>query len=96
MAEHIVIGDVAPRVQYVASGAQGAFTYPFPIFKPSDIEVFLDGLRQVSGFTVTGAGQSSGGTVAFATAPQAGAVVTLRRRLALQRMSDFLASRKAA
>jgi hypothetical protein len=89
MAEHIVIGDVAPRVQYVASGAQVAFTYPFPIFKPSDIEVFLDGLRQVSGFTVTGAGQSAGGTVTFATAPPAGAVVTLRRRLALQRVSDF-------
>jgi hypothetical protein len=89
MAEHIVIGDIAPRVQYVASGAQSAFTYPFPIFKPADLEVFLDGARQSGGFTVTGAGQSSGGTLTFAAPPPAGTIVTLRRRLALQRVSDF-------
>ncbi|WP_337876536.1 glycosyl hydrolase family 28-related protein [Elioraea sp.] len=89
MAEHIVIGDIAPRVQYVASGAQSAFTYPFPIFKPADLEVFLDGARQSGGFTVAGAGQSSGGTLTFAAPPAAGTIVTLRRRLALQRLSDF-------
>ena len=42
MAEHITIGDVAPRVQYVADGAQAAFTYPFPIFDDADLEVRLD------------------------------------------------------
>ncbi|TQF77716.1 hydrolase [Elioraea sp. Yellowstone] len=89
MAEHIVIGDIAPRVQYVASGAQSAFTYPFPIFKPADLEVFLDGARRSGGFTVSGAGQSAGGTLTFATPPAAGTIVTLRRRLALQRVSDF-------
>lgn len=89
MAEHIVIGDIAPRVQYVASGAQSAFTYPFPIFKPSDLDVFLDDARQASGYSIAGAGQSSGGTVTFASPPRAGAIVTLRRRLALQRVSDF-------
>jgi hypothetical protein len=89
MSEHIVIGDVAPRVQYVASGAQTAFTFPFPIFKPADLEVFLDGARQSGGFTVTGAGQSAGGTVTFGAPPAAGTLVTLRRRLVLQRTSDF-------
>ena len=32
MAEHITIGDVAPRVQYVADGVLADFTFPFPIF----------------------------------------------------------------
>ncbi|WP_439579034.1 glycosyl hydrolase family 28-related protein [Elioraea sp.] len=89
MAEHIVIGDVTPRVQYVASGAQSAFTFPFPIFKAGDLEVFVNGERQTGGFTVTGAGQSAGGTATFTAPPPAGAIVTLRRRLALQRVSDF-------
>ena len=52
MAEHIRIGDVAPRVQYAADGAQNAFTYPFPIFEVEDLDecdavADLDGLRRV-------------------------------------------------
>ena len=50
MAEHIRIGDVAPRVQYAADGTQVAFTYPFPIFAVGDLEVRVDGVRQFGGF----------------------------------------------
>jgi len=89
MSEHITIGDVAPRVQYVADGAQSAFTYPFPIFDPGDLELRLDGLLRTSGFSVSGAGRSGGGEVAFAAPPAAGTVVTLRRRLRIARVSDF-------
>ena len=39
MAEHITIGDVAPRVQYVADGVLADFTYPFPIFAEEDLEI---------------------------------------------------------
>jgi hypothetical protein len=89
MAEHIRIGDVAPRVQYVGDGAQTAFTYPFPIFAAADMEVRLDGLVQSGGFAIAGAGSSEGGSVSFVLPPAAGAVVTLRRRLKLERNSDF-------
>lgn len=89
MAEHITIGDVAPRVQYVADGAETAFTYPFPIFAAADLEVRLDTALQSGGFTVSGAGQSTGGTVTFAAPPAAGLRVTLRRRLAIARTTDF-------
>ncbi|MDW8445358.1 MAG: phage tail fiber protein [Acetobacteraceae bacterium] len=89
MPEHIVIGDVAPRIQYVASGSQTAFTYPFPIFKPSDLQVFLDGERIAEGYAVSGAGRSEGGTVVFSEPPRAGAVITLRRHLRIERVSDF-------
>lgn len=89
MDEHIRIGDVAPRVQYVADGVQAAFPYPFPIFAAADLEVRLDGLVQRAGFTVSGAGRSEGGSVAFNLAPSAGVRVTLRRSLTLSRTSDF-------
>lgn len=89
MSDHIQIGDVSPRVQYVADGAQTQFTYPFPIFVAADIEVYLGEAKQVSGYTVAGAGQSAGGSVTFAAAPADGVVVTLRRRLAIRRTSDF-------
>ncbi|MCS6853157.1 MAG: phage tail fiber protein [Elioraea sp.] len=89
MPEHIVIGDVAPRIQYVASGSQTAFTYPFPIFKPSDLQVFLDGERIAEGYAVSGAGRSEGGTIVFSEPPRAGAVITLRRHLRIERVSDF-------
>lgn len=90
MAEtHIQIGDITPRIQYTGDGAQTLFTYPFPIFQAADMEVYLDDVKQATGFTVNGAGQSAGGDVTFDTAPANGVVVTLRRRLAIQRTSDF-------
>ncbi|MEC7028228.1 MAG: glycosyl hydrolase family 28-related protein [Pseudomonadota bacterium] len=88
--EHIKMPDVAPLVRYVADGEQTVYSYPFPIFASEDIAVYFDGAAQVSGFTVGGAGQTSGGTVTFATAPTDGVVVTLERRLPLERLTDFL------
>ncbi|WP_029009194.1 glycosyl hydrolase family 28-related protein [Azospirillum halopraeferens] len=81
-----------PRVQYVADGVQTAFTFPFPIFASEDLQVFLGAAAQDTGFTVTGAGVTAGGTVAFAAPPPAGTPVTLRRRIPIERMTDFLES----
>ena len=86
---HITVGDISPRIQYLADGTQTVFTYPFPIFKPADMTVYLGDALQNTGFAVAGAGQSGGGTVTFATAPAKGRVVTLRRRLAIARTTDF-------
>ncbi|MCB4823272.1 glycosyl hydrolase family 28-related protein [Roseicella aerolata] len=92
MDEHIRIGDVAPRVQYLADGLQASFTYPFPIFEAADLEVRLDGLVLASGYTVLGAGTSEGGSVAFDAPPARGRRVTLRRSLTVARTSDFQAN----
>lgn len=91
MVEHIQIADVAPRVQYLANGVQIAFTYPFPIFKAEDLEVFLGTQKQSAGYSVSGAGLSSGGTVIFPTPPGNGVLVTLRRHLSIQRITDHQA-----
>lgn len=81
-----------PRVQYVGDGAQKSFTYPFPVFTAADLEIWIDAARQTTGFTVAGAGDTAGGTVTFTVAPAHGAAVTLRRRLAVERITDFLES----
>ncbi|MEO5337111.1 MAG: phage tail fiber protein [Magnetospirillum sp. WYHS-4] len=91
MTEHIQIGDVSPRIQYVADGVQTLFTYPFPVFAVADIEVYVDTVKKVlnADYSVTGAGTSNGGTIGLSAAPVGGAVVTLRRKLAIQRSTDF-------
>jgi hypothetical protein len=89
MAEHIRIGDVAPRVQYVGDGARTAFTFPFPIFTAGEMEVRVDGIVLASGYAVAGAGQSEGGTVTLSSPPVAGSTVTLRRRIKVERTTDF-------
>lgn len=81
-----------PRAQYVGDGVQTVFTYPFPIFTDADLEIWLDSARQGTGFTISGAGRTAGGSVTLATAPAAGVTVTLRRRLSIERATDFLES----
>lgn len=90
MTGHIQVGDVAPRVQYVANGSQTVFPYPFPIFTESDIEVWIGAARvAASAYFVAGAGSSEGGAVTLAAPPPPATIVTLRRRLTLRRTSDF-------
>ena len=89
MPEHIRIGDIAPRVQYVADGAQNSFVYPFPVFGADDMDVHVDGLFIAGGYAVSGAGSSEGGLVTFAVPPAAGAKVVLRRRLVMERVTDY-------
>ena len=89
MTDHIVIGDIRPRVQYVADGTQTVFTYPFPIFAAADLQVYLGETFQSAGYTVAGAGQSAGGSVTFAAPPAAATRVTLVRALAIARTTDF-------
>ncbi|MBI2235779.1 MAG: discoidin domain-containing protein [Magnetospirillum sp.] len=91
MPEHIQVGNTLPRVQYVADGVLSAFSYSFPIFTADDIEVYVGTSRQTSNYSVSGAGVSSGGTVLFAVPPAMGALVTLRRSLAIQRTTDLQA-----
>ncbi len=81
-----------PRVQYAADGAQTVFTYPFPIFASEDLQVFLNAGLQSTGYAVAGSGAAAGGRVTFAVPPAAGTTVTLRRRVPIERMTDFLES----
>lgn len=89
MTSSLLIPRGTPRVQYIADGALRVFTYPFPIFAAEDLQVFLGAASQSAGYSVSGAGATVGGAVTFSTAPTAGTAVTLRRRLTVERTSDF-------
>lgn len=90
MTDHIQMPAIAPLVRYLADGDQTVFLYPFPIFGAADIAVHFDGARQYGGFAIAGAGESAGGTVTFDVAPAAGIVVMIERRVAIERVTDFL------
>jgi len=89
MSNHIQISDVTPRIQYAADGSQTQFSYPFPIFVEDDLEVYTGDTKEISGYSVLGAGTSDGGSVTFDKPPASGVVVTLRRSLAIDRTTDF-------
>ncbi|NQZ14811.1 MAG: hypothetical protein HRT94_08340, partial [Alphaproteobacteria bacterium] len=87
---HVKIPAVQPIIRYVANGTQTIFEYPFPIFATEDLAVYFDGARQYAGFDVVDAGETSGGTITFDTAPASDVVITLERLLPLERVTDFL------
>lgn len=89
MPTHIQIGDITPRLQYIADGTQTSFIYPFPIFQTDDLKIYLDDTLQSTGFSISGAGNSAGGSIAFDAAPAASVVVTLARKISIKRTSDF-------
>ncbi|MCW2237895.1 glycosyl hydrolase family 28-related protein [Azospirillum canadense] len=92
MPTTIQIPRGTPRVQYLADGAQVRFPFPFPIFAAGDLQVFLGAALQATGYAVAGAGNTDGGTVTFAAPPAVDTPVLLRRRLPIERTSDFLES----
>lgn len=89
MTDHIQIKNIPPRIQYQADGIIKEFSYSFSIFKADDMTVYLDDEKQTTGYQVTGAGKTNGGTVVFTKAPKDGVVVTLLRELDIERLSDF-------
>lgn len=92
MADHIKIGDITPweQTEQTVAGNKD-FQFNFPIFRDEDLEVYVDDelLTLATDYTVAGAGDDDGGTITMTTAPAVGAVITRRRRIAIQRTSDF-------
>lgn len=92
MAGQMLVGAVVPRIQYEADGWQTEFPFPFVIFKAGDLQVFIDEALRASqggGYTVDGVASNDGGTVVFSTPPPNGARITLRRKLTLERLTNF-------
>lgn len=86
---HIKINAVTPRVQYTGNGVTTTFPYEFAIFDETDMVVYVGDDIIESGYTVTGAGETEGGTVVFDTAPDDGAKITLLRNVPIERITDF-------
>jgi len=63
--------------RYTGNDETTVFTFPTKFLANGDIDVYIDGVKQFSGFTVSGAGNPSGGYVTFSTAPATGESVVL-------------------
>lgn len=86
------IPAASPVAQFVADGLVSRFTFTFPIYAPSDLSLYLDAAPWTSGYTLEGLGDPAGGAVQMDTAPPAGTLVTIERRVVLDRQADFLES----
>lgn len=94
MAVPLILSDVPnvnPYIQYVATGGQTVFPYPFPITQDSDLIVVPNGvtLNTDTGYTLTGQGNDTGGDVVFTLGRTAGDIITLYRDIEIQRISQI-------
>lgn len=85
----MAVPDQVPFNQSTANGVTTVFPYTFLIVEESQLSVYLDGVLQVSGYTVSGVGVAGGGNVTFSTAPANGVVVERIRETALTRTTDY-------
>lgn len=67
------------QAAYTGDGSSTAFPFPYYFLLATDIKVYVGGVLQTSGYTVAGAGVSTGGSVNFTTAPAIGAAIILLR-----------------
>ena len=91
----IDLSDNNPRVEYsVAQGVtQTSFTIPFEFFDDSDVDIYVDGVLKTEGvhYTLTGGDGSTGSAALSVTGAAGGSFVIIRRRIALERTTDFTA-----
>lgn len=67
------------RVSYTGNATTTVFAYPFRILSSDHLLVYLAGVLQGSGYSVSGVGVPSGGNVTFTSAPGTGVSVVIRR-----------------
>lgn len=74
--------------RYTGNGVTKIFTIPFLLLAPSDLDVFIDGVEVVSGFTITGAGNPTS-TITFTVAPPNLSSILLNLNVPFERLNDY-------
>jgi hypothetical protein len=74
---------------YTGNGSTTVFPYTFTVITQTDLLVYLDGVAQSTGFSVSGVGVAGGGSVTFTAAPTIGQVVRLERSVPQNRTTDY-------
>ena len=91
----MTVSATSNKVSYTANGSTTTFAYNFPIFtgEESTLNVYVDGTKKslTTHYTVTNAGNSSGGNVVFTAGntPANTAKVVIERILARTQLSDW-------
>ena len=73
----------------IADGVQTVFPFDFLVYTASSIEIYFNGLPELTGFIVSGLGNPDGGEIIFDVAPPNQAIVTIIRTLLLVQETDY-------
>lgn len=86
----------ATTIEYTYTGDGSTTEFPFPAkFQDNgDILVGVDGVEIFTGFSVTGEGSSTGGTVTFAAAPATGALIMLIQKPPVTQLTSYVSGGK--
>ena len=95
----MTVSSTTTRNSYSGNGSTTTFAYGFKIFADADLTVILrasTGAETVQSltthYTVTNAGNASGGNVVFGSAPASGVTVVIRRNMAQTQSTDYTAN----
>ncbi|EGO7251789.1 hypothetical protein IU821_003416 [Salmonella enterica] len=83
------VPNQTPYIIYNANGLTTVFPFEFYIISASDIQVTVNGNIALSGFSVSGVGNTKGGDIIFNTPPVKGAVIMLERVVPTSRLTDY-------
>lgn len=83
------IGEQSPIASHTGNGVATVFAYSFGVLAAADIKVLVDGVEVTTGFTVSGVGSRTGGTVTFSVAPANGADILIVREVVRKRDTDY-------
>lgn len=94
----MTVSSGTSRVSYSGNGSTTVFAYTFKIFANSDLEVYLkDDTTGVAtlqtlttDYTVSNAGNDSGGNVTFVVAPASGKTVIIRREIPYTQETNYV------
>ena len=95
----MTVSSTTTRNSYSGNGSTTTFAYGFKIFADADLTVILrasTGAETVqtltTHYTVSNAGNASGGNVVFGSAPASGVTVVIRRNMGITQATDYVAN----
>jgi len=92
----MTVSSTTAKVSYAGNGATTVFAVPFYFLAAADLRVILrtgttESIQSLTtNYTVTGAGNESGGSVTMLVAPAAGTTITILRNAAATQETDLL------
>jgi len=75
----MTVNTTPVETNYTGNASTTAFALTFAFAANAHVKVYLGGVLQASGYSITGAGNPSGGTLTFSAAPGSGVAVKARR-----------------
>lgn len=76
-------------IQYIATGDNNIFQFPFETFEDTDVDVYIDEQLVVDGYSFEANESRTAGDVIFNAPPPAGVKITLDRTLEIEKVVEF-------